>query len=71
MGAIHNPAEDAVAVAQLQAMPKEARIWLNHHIANPLQVLLNCEKVFTAEQVVRAAEHIVEDMKRIGCFRLV
>jgi len=71
MGEIHNPTEDAEAVKLLQAMPKAAKLWLNHHIGNSLQVLLNSEKVNNPEHVVRAAKHIIEDMKRIGCFELL
>ena len=71
MGAIHNPEEDEIAVAILREIPKEARLWLNHHIGNSVQVLLNSDTYHNPEHVVRAAQHIIEDMKRIGCFRLL
>ena len=70
MGAIHDPEEDARAVAVLLDMPDEARIWLNHHVGNPLSLLLNAKAFNDPAQVVKAAEHIIEDMQRIGCFKL-
>jgi hypothetical protein len=71
MGAIHDKKEDALAVKQLQALPEEARLWLNHHIGNSILVLINAKYYHNAEHCVAAAEHIIEDMKRIGCFKLV
>ena len=71
MGAIHNAEEDEIAVEQLRAMPEEARLWLNHHIGNSMQVLLNAEYYHNPEHVARAARHIIEDMQRIGCFQFV
>jgi hypothetical protein len=71
VGAIHNKQEDEAAVKILQAMPKEARIWLNHHIGNPMQVLLNAGVINKPEHVTQAAQHVIEDMKRIGCFKLL
>lgn len=67
MGAITDQAEDELAVAQLKALPMEAQIWIRHHFRNSLQAMMAALEKGHRDVGMRAAEHMVEDLERIGC----
>lgn len=64
MGADY-PGQEA-AIAELSALSKEAKGFLQHHIANPLSVILGAAHLRQYDLIEKQVTHIVDDLILAG-----
>jgi len=64
MGANYKDQEKAIA--ELSALSREAKIFLNHHIGNPLTVIIGAIEQGKFDIAKEVAWHIVDDLRLAG-----
>ena len=55
-----------VAIQELSALSSEAKKFLQHHITNPLAVILGAAQLGQMEMIKPQVEHIVDDLILAG-----
>ena len=58
---------DEKAIEELQALSIEAKRYLSQHLRNSLATIIYGAEKGEFIKIKRAAWHIVEDLKKIGC----
>ena len=58
---------DEKAIEELQGLSAEAKKYLSHHLRNSLATILFGAEKGEFIKIKRAAWHIEEDLKKIGC----
>ena len=64
MGADY-PGQDK-AIAEISALSREAKDFLQHHICNPLTVVLGASRLGHFEMIQEQVDHIVDDLVLAG-----
>lgn len=59
--------EQEKAIEELKGLSLEAKRYLSHHLRNSLSAIIFSADKGELIKIKRAAWHIVEDLKRIGC----
>lgn len=64
MGADYTGQE--AAIAELSALSKEAKGFLQHHMCNPLSVILGAAQLGQFDMIKKQVDHIVDDLVLAG-----
>lgn len=65
MGAVTNAADDAAQLAQVHAMHKDARRWIQHHLGNALAGAMGMLQIGRYEEAMAALDHAAADLRQI------
>ena len=58
-------------IKAMNDIPEAAREYINHHLGNSLSSLDACLFIGNIEGAKEATEHIIDDLKRVGFFKLM
>lgn len=67
MGAIHNAVEDEKALIILLELPDSARDWIRHNFRSSLQVVMIGAECDRKDMILKAVNHMMDDLAKIGC----